>query len=115
MAKPIYRSASVERTTGAARSVIFDAALAGFGDGAEILSQEPPWRLVTSDPDVTVDLHETTVAIVDAAGGGTLFSVSAVIGPEVDTAPLDQHLRSVVAELDRRADAIRASAETATT
>jgi hypothetical protein len=115
MAKPIYRSASVERTTSAGRGVVFDTALATVGNGAEILSQEPPWRLVTSDPDGTVDLHETTVAIVDAPGDGTLFSVSAVIGPEVDSASLDHRLRSVVGELDRRADAIRAIVEPVTT
>ncbi len=115
MAKPIYRSASVERTTSAARRLVFDAALATVGDGPEILSHEPPWRLVTKDPDGTVDLHETTVAIVDSPGGGTLFSVSAVIGPEVHTASLDRHLRSVVAELDRRADAIHAITARVTT
>ncbi len=115
MAKPVYRSASVERTTGAARGVVFDAALATIGDGREILSAEPPWRLVTSDVDATVELHETTVAIVDAPAGGTLFSVSAVIGPEIAGTGLEPHLRSVVAELDRRADAILSLSQTART
>jgi hypothetical protein len=109
MAKPSYRAASVERTTPVTRHVVFEAALTTVGAADEILSMEPPWRLVTRSDDAAVDLHETTVAIVDAPRGGTLFSVSAVIGPEVTPGALDRHLGTVTVALHLVADRIESA------